>query len=100
MLLALLLALVQDAPTVLSVHDRDSGIPIFARVVLRNAAGEVVGSTGYKTLSGHFVAPDGWSIVIPKGAYTVHVDAGFEYGAADETWTADGAAKWAIAKVI
>ncbi len=81
----------QDSPTVLSVHDKDSGKPIFARVVLRNAVGEIVGSTGYKTLNGHFVAPDGWSVVIPRGAYAVHVDAGFEYFATDESWTADGA---------
>lgn len=92
MLLALLLALAQDLPVTISVVDKDSGKPIFARVVLKDAAGEIVGSTGYKTLNGHFVAPDGWPVALAKGPYKVHVDAGFEYGAADETWTPDGAA--------
>jgi len=91
MLGVLLLALLQDSPTVLRVVDQDSGKPIFARVVLKNSAGDLVGSTGYKTFDGHVVAPEGWSVSLPPGAYAVHVDAGFEYGSAEETWTADGA---------
>lgn len=91
MLLALLLSLVQDAPVTITVVERDSGKPIFARVVLKNSAGKIIDSTGYKTLNGHFVPPDGWKLSLPKGKYSIHADAGYEHFAADEDWTFDGA---------
>lgn len=93
MLLALLLALAQDAPVTITVVDESSSKPIFARVVLRNAAGAVVDSTGYRTLNGHFVPPDGWKVALPKGRCSARVDAGFEFFAADEEWTHEGAAE-------
>lgn len=97
MLLALLLAFLQDAPVTISVVDQDSGKPMFARVVLKNAAGAVLESTGYKTLNGHFVPSDGWKLTLPKGKYSVHTDAGFEVFPADEEWTFDGAPEKKIA---
>jgi len=93
MLFALLLALAQDTPVRITVVDRDTSAPIFARVVLKDRSGAVIGSTGYKTLNGHFVAPEGWSVPLPKGAYALHADAGFEYFPADEEWSFDGAAE-------
>jgi hypothetical protein len=91
--LAALLLTLQDPTVTITVSDADGGKPIFARVVLKNGAGEVVDSTGYKTLNGHFVAPDGWKVSLPKGKYSIHADAGFEFFALDEEWTFDGAAE-------
>jgi hypothetical protein len=91
-LLAGLLGLApQDAPVTITVVDADSGKPIFARVVLRDAAGQVLHSTGYKTLNGRFVPPDGWAVSLPKGRYSVRADAGFEFFARSEEWAFDGA---------
>src|SRR6185295_1790357 len=90
LLLALLIP-AQDAAVAITVLDKDSGKPIFARVVLKGPDGSVVGSTGYKTLNGHFVPPDGWAVTLPKGKYSIAVDAGFEYFSASEAWEVGGA---------
>jgi hypothetical protein len=89
--LLLVIALAQEIT--ITVVDKDAGKPIFARVVLKNAAGAIIDSTGYKTLNGHFVPPDGWKVALAKGKYSIHADAGFEYFALDEEWSCDGAAE-------
>lgn len=89
---ALILLLALQDPTV-TITVVDSGKPIFARVVLRNASGEILGGTGYRTLSGRFVPPEGWKVALPKGKYSLHADAGFEFFALDEEWAFDGAAE-------
>jgi hypothetical protein len=83
----------QEATVKFRVVDGSAGEPIFARVVLKNAAGEIVGSSGYKTLDGHFVPPDGWKVALSRGKYSIHADAGFEFFALDEEWDFDGAAE-------
>jgi hypothetical protein len=93
LLLAVLLIPLQDPTVTITVLDSDGGRPLFARAVVKNGAGEVIGSTGYRTLNGHFVPPDGWKVALPKGKYSVHVDAGFEFFALDEEWAFDGAAE-------
>jgi hypothetical protein len=96
-LLLVLLLPADDATVTIIVADAEAGKPIFARVVLKNADGGVVGSTGYKTLNGHYVPPEGWKLTLPKGKYSVHADAGFEFFAADEAWEVDGAPEKKIA---
>jgi hypothetical protein len=66
----------------------DGERPIFARVELRDAAGKLVDSTGYRTLSGHVAPPEGWSVSIAPGVYKIKADAGFEFFAHEEEWTA------------
>lgn len=80
-----------DVAVTIRVVDKESGKPMFARVVLKNADGGVIGSTGYKTLNGRFVAPEGWKLPLPAGKYSFSADAGFEYGAASGDWTIDAA---------
>ncbi len=85
--------LLQDPAVTIRLIDGATKRPIFGRIVLKNAAGEVLGSTGYRTLNGRFVPPEGWTLPLPKGTYSLHADAGFEFFAHDETWIHDGAAK-------
>src|SRR5258706_15381261 len=80
----------QDFGLTIDVVDKDSGKPMFARVVIKNAEGGVIGSTGYKTLNGHFVPPDGWKLTLPKGKYPFSADAGFEFGTASGEWIVGG----------
>ncbi len=91
----LFMAAFQDAPVTITVLDGER--PIFARVVIRNAAGETVGSTGYATLAGRFVPPEGWKVPLPKGKYALHADAGNEFFAHDEEWTFGGEADKRVA---
>jgi hypothetical protein len=92
-LTALFALALQDAPVKITVVDREGGKPIFARVVLKNDAGRVIGSTGYQTLNGRFVPPDGWTVTLPRGRYSIRADAGFEFFAHDESWDFEGAAE-------
>src|SRR5258706_963224 len=82
----------QDFGLTIDVVDKDSGKPMFARVVIKNAEGGVIGSTGYKTLNGHFVPPDGWKLTLPKGKYSFSADAGFEFGTTSGESTANASA--------
>jgi hypothetical protein len=90
--IATILSLFGPAQSTVTIRviDEDSGQPIFARVVLKNGAGEVIESTGYKTLNGHVATPEGWQVSLSTGKYSLHVDAGFEFFATDEDWHFDG----------
>jgi hypothetical protein len=90
LMLAAALAL-QDPSVTIRILDGSTRRPVFGRVVLKGSAGQTVGSTGYRTLDGHFVPPEGWTVSLPKGVYALHADAGFEFFAHDESWTVDGA---------
>ncbi|HXG59818.1 MAG TPA: CehA/McbA family metallohydrolase [Planctomycetota bacterium] len=97
-ILAALLALAaQETPVTIRVVDADSGEPVFARVVVRDERGRLVGSCGYRTLEGRFVPPEGWSVPLPPGRYTLHADAGYEFFAHREEWTPAGAGEKRIA---
>ncbi|MBN1421150.1 MAG: carboxypeptidase regulatory-like domain-containing protein [Planctomycetes bacterium] len=71
----------------LRVEDADTGAPIFARAVLRDPAGQVIGSNGYRDLNGRFIPPEGWAVRLPAGEYGLRVDAGFAFAPADLSWT-------------
>jgi hypothetical protein len=90
---SLLFAILLSQEVTVKVVEKESGKPVFARVVLRDPAGSVVGSTGYRTLNGHFVPPEGWKVPLAKGTYKLRADAGFEFFAHEEDWTHDGAAE-------
>lgn len=89
LLAALLFPQAEDVEVRLRVAD--GGTPIFARVTLRDAAGKLVGSNRYSTLSGRFVPPEGWTVRLPKGRYRLAADAGFEFFRHEEDWAVDGA---------
>jgi hypothetical protein len=90
MMLSLLLLLAQDPTVTIRVVDGDSKEPIFARVVLRDPAGKVAGTTGYRTLNGHVVFPEGWAASLAPGKYRLEADAGFEFFRHEEDWTVSG----------
>jgi hypothetical protein len=89
MLSALLVALAGQVT--ITVVDAESKEPIFARVVLREPDGKLVGSTGYKTLNGRVVSPEGWTVALAPGKHRLEADAGYEFFRHEEDWTVAGA---------
>lgn len=87
-MILVLALLLQDPEATIRVVEAEGGAPVFARVVLTDPGGKVVGGSGYTTLSGRFVPPEGWKVRLAPGRYRLRADAGYEFFAHDEEWTA------------
>ncbi len=81
----------------LKVMEADSRRPIFSRVVLKDVNGKIIGSSGYRSLSGRFVHPEGWDVSLAPGNYRLEVDAGYEFFPHTEEWAVSRDAEKTIA---
>src|SRR5947209_8628741 len=63
----------------ISVIDRETKLPIYARMHLKNGQGKPVKPPGAVFWNDHFVVPGHILLKLPKGVYTFELECGLEY---------------------